>query len=543
MYDPPLHTNTIAFSSGRSPVPKENQKKMLPLSLLKTAQGHPMLVELKNGETYNGHLVNCDTWMNIHLREVICTSKDGDRFWRMPECYIRGNTIKYLRVPDENKYPRRRILPYDYSLVFAHTQLLCELVIHHSVDRSLIKFRKKQRVVQIENLLELDAEEEEVEMTVPLEDSQKEWGVVVWMMLEAVERGLLAANLLAENIRTYAMVDVFSGIQTPSPRLFRKFHFNSPYITTSPQRFFYSAPTSPARASAFYKDFHGGGVPFDWEEKPGIAKTKESTTATSSNYGDAEQEDLEEIDFAFDFSGHLETSSLPADELFHGGQIKPLKPPPRFHYDQNNKSFDSPKSPRSPTKLIKEAFSPRHRRNNFDPFAIALEQTRKESIQENENTNNRGRERNVNSRSKVARSLSPYKVSDLLFDPKPTQKEATKNTSDSNNSSFSSSSFSSICASESRATDNDEINKYSILKDELKNSSFRSTDNNSRKSGIPISAHEMHYTVNRAVSEEMKKRTFLPYKQGVLGCLGFRSTGPQISKGFGSSGSMSRGSK
>jgi len=27
--------------------------------------------------------------------------QDGDRFWRMPECYIRGNTIKYLRVPDE----------------------------------------------------------------------------------------------------------------------------------------------------------------------------------------------------------------------------------------------------------------------------------------------------------------------------------------------------------------------------------------------------------------------------------------------------------
>uniref|UniRef100_M1AC65 U6 snRNA-associated Sm-like protein LSm4 n=1 Tax=Solanum tuberosum TaxID=4113 RepID=M1AC65_SOLTU len=52
-------------------------------------------------ETDNGHLVNCDTWMKIHLREVICTSKDGDRFWRMPECYIRGNTIKYLRVLDE----------------------------------------------------------------------------------------------------------------------------------------------------------------------------------------------------------------------------------------------------------------------------------------------------------------------------------------------------------------------------------------------------------------------------------------------------------
>ncbi len=74
---------------------------MLPLSLLRTAQNHPMLVELKNGETYNGHLVSCDNWMNINLREVICTSRDGDRFWRMPECYIRGSTIKYLRIPDE----------------------------------------------------------------------------------------------------------------------------------------------------------------------------------------------------------------------------------------------------------------------------------------------------------------------------------------------------------------------------------------------------------------------------------------------------------
>ena len=74
---------------------------MLPLSLLRTAQNHPMLVELKNGETYNGHLVSCDNWMNINLREVICTSNEGDKFWRMPECYIRGSTIKYLRIPDE----------------------------------------------------------------------------------------------------------------------------------------------------------------------------------------------------------------------------------------------------------------------------------------------------------------------------------------------------------------------------------------------------------------------------------------------------------
>ena len=64
--------------------------------------------------------------MNITLREVYQTSPDGDRFWKLKECYIRGSTvrstslkiycgaylmdivslfffivqIKYLRVPD-----------------------------------------------------------------------------------------------------------------------------------------------------------------------------------------------------------------------------------------------------------------------------------------------------------------------------------------------------------------------------------------------------------------------------------------------------------
>ena len=39
--------------------------------------------------------------MNMNLREVICTSKDGDRFWKLPSCYIRGSAVKYLRLPPE----------------------------------------------------------------------------------------------------------------------------------------------------------------------------------------------------------------------------------------------------------------------------------------------------------------------------------------------------------------------------------------------------------------------------------------------------------
>lgn len=47
---------------------------MLPLSLLNAAQNKPMLVELKNGSTFNGHLVACDNFMNLTLREVYETS-------------------------------------------------------------------------------------------------------------------------------------------------------------------------------------------------------------------------------------------------------------------------------------------------------------------------------------------------------------------------------------------------------------------------------------------------------------------------------------
>lgn len=48
---------------------------MLPLTLLKVAEDQPMLIELKNGDTYNGRLVSCNAFMNICLKDVICTSK------------------------------------------------------------------------------------------------------------------------------------------------------------------------------------------------------------------------------------------------------------------------------------------------------------------------------------------------------------------------------------------------------------------------------------------------------------------------------------
>ncbi|CAH6723073.1 U6 snRNA-associated Sm-like protein LSm4 [[Candida] jaroonii] len=74
---------------------------MLPLYILTSAKNQPILVELKNGETLNGLLTNCDSWMNLTLSEVIQTSPNGEDFLKIPEIYIRGNHIKYLRLPEQ----------------------------------------------------------------------------------------------------------------------------------------------------------------------------------------------------------------------------------------------------------------------------------------------------------------------------------------------------------------------------------------------------------------------------------------------------------
>lgn len=52
------------------------------------------------------------------------------------------------------------------------------------------------------------------------------------------------------------------------------------------------------------------------------------------------------------------------------------------------------------------------------------------------------------------------------------------------------------------------------------------------KRRIPPSPHELHYTKNRAQAEELRRKTFLPYRQGLLGCLGFSSKGYGAVNGF-----------
>ncbi|EEF40498.1 conserved hypothetical protein [Ricinus communis] len=356
---------------------------------------------------------------------------------------------------------------------------------------------------------------------------------------------------------------------------------SSPYMTapSSPQRFgnfFSSAPTSPTRSSSFFRELNdvslatnSSSIPFDWEEKPGTPKARKNTNHDSEDF-----DFIDDGDFEFDFSGQLDRTSLSADELFDGGKIRPLKPPPGYD--------SSVSSPRSSSPRSRNA----QKKKDFDPFRAAIEETtRREAKEQQQNqerrkhaySQQRGRERTISGPSssssnkssnyvhKGSRSLSPLRVSDFILDQEENNSQNNDKTitptTPNPKSSYASSILSAISfsskgykkwklkdfllfrsASEGRATGKDPLTKYAVLSrreaaDDVKNASFRSTDSSvggsSRRRG-PVSAHELHYTANRAVSEEMKRKTFLPYKQGLLGCLGFNPGVHEISRGIGS---------
>lgn len=291
---------------------------------------------------------------------------------------------------------------------------------------------------------------------------------------------------------------------------------SSPGFTapSSPARigdYYFSAPTSPRHVSQFYAEF-------------------DEFLTNNSMDSDVRRNSVSlavpfEEDFAFDVSQEMDTASLTADVLFDGGKIKPQE-------------------------LQKSA----------------------EVLREEGEI--RGRERSVSSlpssrsRHRVTRSLSPLRVSEYPWEEELKYQQQQKQKNDQQNSKQSSSkpnltsSVSALSstslkghrkwklkdfflfrsASEGRATDKaDPLKKYASLfkkQEDVKSSSFRTIHNDSvhgskRKGKGPISAHELHYTINRAVSEDLKKKTFLPYKQGILGRLSFNPAVHAIANGFG----------
>ncbi|AEC07853.1 AR781, pheromone receptor-like protein (DUF1645) [Arabidopsis thaliana] len=266
---------------------------------------------------------------------------------------------------------------------------------------------------------------------------------------------------------------------------------------------FLSAPTSPRRFNEFYREFEEAAtrnfsdrltVPFDWEETPGTPRK-------------ITNDDDDDIDFAFEIGGKLETTSLFAEELFDGGKIKPLKPPPYLQLDHHHQpQILSPRSPRSPIA---------HARNGLGE--------------------ERGRGRRQNSGRRVARSLSPFRVSAYPWEEQEQEQEQEqRDVQEQRKGTLSSipSTSSSACvscksssskkwrlkdfllfrsASEGRARHNkDSVKTFTSLfrkQEDTKNSSSRGRGSSS------VSAHEFHYMSKKAETKDLKKKTFLPYMQ------------------------------
>ncbi|CAJ1932785.1 unnamed protein product [Sphenostylis stenocarpa] len=280
---------------------------------------------------------------------------------------------------------------------------------------------------------------------------------------------------------------------------------SSPYITapSSPQRFgnfFFSAPTSPTR--------------------------RHSSASTPTTTQD---------EFEFDFSSHVQRPSLSADELFLGGKIRPLKPSSPSFIPNINKNKISSDRTEDKGSLPPP---PQDKRIRERAFSFSTSSASSDRRQSGINSVLYGDD-NIDDTSESSPGKNIDKASETV----------------SHSSFLSSISFGKgyrkwrlkdfllfRSASEGRASDKDPFRKYAVLSkttahEDVRNMSFRSAESSgsvSRRRG-PVSAHELHYTVNRAASVEMKKKTLLPYKQGLLGCLGFNPGMHHFSARIGSS--------
>ncbi|KAH8926462.1 Sm-like ribonucleoprotein [Atractiella rhizophila] len=71
----------------------------IPCKLLHESLGHVITVELRTGQTYRGKLFDAEDNLNISLRDITVTHRDG-RITQLDQVYIRGPMIRFYCVPD-----------------------------------------------------------------------------------------------------------------------------------------------------------------------------------------------------------------------------------------------------------------------------------------------------------------------------------------------------------------------------------------------------------------------------------------------------------
>lgn len=75
----------------------------IPIKLLHESQGLTITVELTTGQIYRGRLLTIEDSMNMQLREVTVTARDG-QLSQMPQCFIRGSSVRLIQVPENLRH-------------------------------------------------------------------------------------------------------------------------------------------------------------------------------------------------------------------------------------------------------------------------------------------------------------------------------------------------------------------------------------------------------------------------------------------------------
>ncbi|GAY39459.1 hypothetical protein CUMW_044490 [Citrus unshiu] len=262
------------------------------------------------------------------------------------------------------------------------------------------------------------------------------------------------------------------------------------------------------RPSSPQQHINSRPIPFSWEERPGTPNL---------NPRDPPKED--DFAFNFSFSAELERPQY-TDELFDGGKNPPPQASPKITADERA-------GQRSPLLL------PRSPRSSLNPISHGKKIIRRSFFHQETRRKRTG--------LPATRSLSPYRVSQYPWEeeqhqqpppvkqpsvnskppPPPPAAAAAASSTKSSSRKWRFTDFLLFrSASEGRAADKDPLRKFSAFKknEDTKNTSSRPTDGSGsgRRKG-PVSAHELHYTKNKAASKDLNKKTFLPYKSGILG--------------------------
>ncbi|KAG6415245.1 hypothetical protein SASPL_122651 [Salvia splendens] len=245
---------------------------------------------------------------------------------------------------------------------------------------------------------------------------------------------------------------------------------------------FVSAPSSPAHSAHYYS---APPTPMHFDHPVFL------TTDSAS------------FEFEFEFSSRFSpTGNLPnasmtsADELFFNGQIRPMK---QLHSGGGDLKFSHRKA-RSMSPAVEYEW------RGFSSSSAAGEQAKR--INESAETTPSCSASTSRSSSSGRNSKKWMFLKDLLLRSKSEGRGNMKER-------FWSISFSSPSSSRDAKNETKRGTKAPV--------SGKPANGVWRRRVPQPSAHELHYTANRAQAEEMKKKTFLPYRQDLLGCLGFSS--------------------